>query len=170
MKDSNDLNRIRISRSEAQKYTVTETDWALAAAHRNDVKMIKQARSEAEKKDRSWKAPLFMAIGLLSGTAFASGHHFFYNSLNGQTVNDATVPQTWIIRIGTLFAFLTKLSCVLAVSTAYVQLQWYNSRKSSLSVQNLDALTSVLYNILSLFDSSVFLHFPILATLALICW
>ena len=51
--------------------------------------------------------PFVSMFLLLSASALsAAGQHFFYSYVNGKNVESFRIPQDWVIRVGTGFAFL----------------------------------------------------------------
>ena len=121
-------------------------------------------------RQASWRAPLIMFAGLISGLTFALGHHFFYNWIAQQRVDDINISQSWIFRLGNLFAFAFKLSLSIGVGTAFVQLQWTNLRRYSLRMKDIDTLSGVLSNVLSFGEGLIWLRYPGLSLIATIYW
>lgn len=122
---------------------------------------------------RPERIPGFMSyatmLGLLAiAIATAAGHHAFYDYLDGREVNHVSVSQSWVIRIGTAFAFLFKASLVPAIGVAFCQGFWYAVRRNR--VAGLDAMFGVLQNPFNLFDGDLLFRNKRLVVLALICW
>ncbi|KAM7187440.1 hypothetical protein V8F20_010965 [Naviculisporaceae sp. PSN 640] len=116
---------------------------------------------------------------LLAGTILAVGHDQFYRYLDGRFVvggdgldhgRVSPVPQEWVIRIGTAFAFLVKTLLVVAACIAYSQRMWYNLNTSEFRVRHIDSLTSVLVNIFSFWNLRLWGHVPVLALIGLAVW
>jgi len=117
-----------------------------------------------------WKsAILMMSLTLLAGLA-ATGHHIFYLSLDSQEVSEVVILQSWVIRIGTAFAFLFKTSLVAAVGIAFCQRFWYSARRSSLQIQSLDAIFAILSNPVKFLDADFILRTKLLFFMAAIAW
>lgn len=79
------------------------------------------------------EAPVTMAGLLLVEIALAIGHHFFYASLSGHTVlqcDDDNLGQQFNISVGTLFAFLVRVSLVGVIASAYAQHQWFDVQRN----------------------------------------
>lgn len=115
-----------------------------------------------------WRSPALMTFFLVAGIAFALGHHFHYQSLDGTEVSSET-KQQWAIRIGTGFAFLCKASLVGSVGVAYTQRLWVTVKKRSLSLQNLDDAFSLTTDPFSFF-SGVLISAKLLCLLAACMW
>ena len=113
---------------------------------------------------------LWMLLSLLAGVALTVGHHFFYARFDGLQVDNVSMSQTWIIRIGTGFAFVVKTLLVVATSIAFVQQQWLALSHRSFKIRQIDTLTSVLSNALLFCESRIWLRFPLLTLLAGIAW
>ena len=111
-----------------------------------------------------------MLLSLFTGAGFCIGHHYFYASFHGLQVNKVSIDQTWIIRIGTGFAFVAKSLLVIATSIAFVQHQWLALSRNTLKIRQIDTMTGVLNNSLLFFNSRLWLHFPLLTILALVAW
>jgi hypothetical protein len=110
-------------------------------------------------------------IGLtLLACLTAIGHNFFYVYLDTKQVSEVPIPQSWVIRIGTAFAFLFKASLVPAVGIAFYQRFWYSARSSALQVQSIDAMFGVLGNPLHFFNSELLLKTKALFVMAVIVW
>lgn len=119
---------------------------------------------------RSWRAPLTIVIGLIGGLSFALAHHVMGSVLNLKPVDDIWLSQAWISRFGTAFAFLVKMMLAIGVGTAYVQYQWTRLHRQSFNTADMDALTSVLSNVVSLCNVSIWMRIPMLAIVALVSW
>jgi hypothetical protein len=137
-----------------------------------------------QKHDIHWFGPVSMLGSLWAGLTFALGHHFFYNSLDGQEVPSGSYrvseydsgisKQQSHFTLGTAFAFATKTCLVIAVSTAYIQLFW-KSLAGQLShkpytLRSIDKAYSALSNATLLANLPGWRRFPLLFTLALTTW
>jgi len=110
-------------------------------------------------------------IGLtLLAVLAAIGHHLFYVYLDGKQVSQVKIPQAWVIRVGTAFAYLFKASLVAAVGIAFCQRFWYSARRSSLQIRSLDAMFGVLINPLKFFNADLLLRTKVLFIMAVIAW
>jgi hypothetical protein len=118
-------------------------------------------------KNRSF---FWMVLSLLSGIALSVGHHFFYAMFDGLQVDYVPISQTWIIRIGTVFAFAVKTLLVVAVSIAFVQHQFLALSNHQFKIRQIDTLTGVLGNALSFLESRIWFRFPLLTLLAGAAW
>jgi hypothetical protein len=111
-----------------------------------------------------------MLLGLLAGLAFSIGHHYFYQSLDGQAISNTTFDQQINIAIGTAFAFLVKASLAIAVGSAYVQYLWHTLRRERLKVDHIDSLASLLTSAIDFFNLGALRGHAPLAMLALLAW
>lgn len=107
-----------------------------------------------------WRGLLLMLSTLAAGVLFATGHHLFYQSLNGQEAPSGSYmlgswsysKQETNIQIGTLLATLTKTCFVIAAGISYFHIFWQPAVYGrSIKVQHLDAMYSVLDNFFYLF-------------------
>ena len=138
------------------------------------------AAMAAEHYDRPsrWGTPMEMFGSLLAGIALAVGHDQFYRRLDGTFVtggdgldgNVSPVPQEWVIRIGTAFAFLVKTFLVAAACVAYSQRMWHNLKTNEFQIRQIDSLTSVLVNIFSFWHLRLWGRVPVLALIGLAVW
>lgn len=138
----------------------------------------------AKKGQIHWFGLVSMLAALFAGIAFALGHHFFYDRLDGEEIpagnytmglhNSSISKQQSNTAIGTAFAFAVKTCLVLAVSTAYVQLFWkslvHQSSSKSFNLQSIDMAYSALRNATLLANFSGWRRFPLLFTLAVTTW
>lgn len=121
-----------------------------------------------------------MILTLLSGSLLAMGHHLFYRSLADHSVSTGLYhfagknmsKQQFNTAVGTAFAYLVKAFLTVAVSTAYVQIFWMNTKnaKEYPTLAELDCAHSVLDNALSLFNVKIWWRYPSLLVLAAIFW
>jgi hypothetical protein len=79
---------------------------------------------------------------LLIGVAFALTHHFYYASLEGDSI-DGT-PQEWAVRVGTGLAFLSKACLIASATLSYQQHYWSTLRSRSISVSGIDDIMGLL--------------------------
>jgi hypothetical protein len=64
--------------------------------------------------------PFVSMLLLMTGAMFAAvGQHAFYAHANGNDVETFFIPQEWVIRIGTGFAYVFQIVLVAAVTSAY---------------------------------------------------
>lgn len=122
-----------------------------------------------ESRKLHWKTPTFMIGSLIVGVAFATGHHFFYEYCHGKEA-DHQLQQQWVTRAGTAFAFVVKMSLAISTGIAYVQQCWVSLRSRPESVKRVDAMFSILTNILQFLDPGLWLRSPILTFLAVVTW
>lgn len=123
-----------------------------------------------------------MVALLLLATAFAIGHHAFYQHLNGQPIQDISYLNTQTIAlshvsnqqinisIGTFFAFLVKALLGAAVSIAFDQLAWKSIKAKTTSIATIDNLFSILSNGFVALDLKLWRQYPISMLLACIIW
>lgn len=119
---------------------------------------------------RNWRAPAFILSTLAAGLALALGHHYMGVKLNNTPVEDVAVSQAWIFRFSTALAFLVKTTLAIAIGTAYVQQQWLRFHQDTFSLADVDALTSILGNVFSFFDSKIWLRNLKLTGIAIVLW
>jgi hypothetical protein len=116
------------------------------------------------------KSFITMFVLLLVAILAAAGQHFYYNYLNGRSVNDVPVSQGWIIRGGTAFAFLFKTCLVMAVGVSFCQSFWYRIRRTTLEVGTLDAIFVLLQSPLSFLVGDLWVKAKLLLLIAVIAW
>jgi hypothetical protein len=116
------------------------------------------------------KSFVSMFILLLIAILVAGGQHFYYNYLNGRSVNNVPVSQSWIIRGGTAFAFLFKTCLTMAVGVSFCQSFWFLIRRTTLEVGSLDAIFVLLQSPLSFFVGDLWVRAKLLLLVALIAW
>jgi hypothetical protein len=102
-------------------------------------------------------------LGLLVAGIFVSGgHHVLYSRLN--------LTQTWIIRYGTAFAFLSKTLLASAVVVAYKQYMWINLRSRANAISTIDAMFAATHDAYAVLSPSLLLRAKLPAIMALITW
>jgi hypothetical protein len=111
-----------------------------------------------------------MLATFASGIAFAIGHHFFYQSLDGTPVNSTTFDQQINIGIGTAFAFLVRALLVVAVGVAFVQVLWRSLLNERIAVSRIDSMSQLLTSLFALCNFKTLWQYPVLAVLATISW
>jgi hypothetical protein len=138
----------------------------------------------AEQDRIHWRGPASMMSAFFAAIAFALGHHFFYDRLDGEAISvgnytmrhyDSGISkQQYNTAIGTGLAFAVKACLGLAVSTAYVQLFWkslfHESSSKSLDLQSIDMVYSALRNAFLLANFCRWRRFPLLFILAVTTW
>lgn len=118
----------------------------------------------------SWRAPIIIVSTLMAGLGFAMAHHFSNAYLNHKLISDVIIPQAWVSRLQTLFAFLVKMYLTISIGAAFVQHQWWNFHRRQFSAREIDAVTTVLGDIFSLFTFSAWRKVPSLVVAAFISW
>ncbi|KAJ8132005.1 hypothetical protein O1611_g1616 [Lasiodiplodia mahajangana] len=126
-----------------------------------------------------WRGLTSITGGLLAGILTAVGHHLYYASLEGTyTGGDLVIlgyrvsHQTFAISIGTGFAFIARAFLLFAVSGAYAQVFWRaatHARKLN-TLEEVDAMFSVLSNLFAFSQGRVWWKYPALLLIALIAW
>ncbi|KAL4908141.1 hypothetical protein BDW74DRAFT_97561 [Aspergillus multicolor] len=116
-----------------------------------------------------WRCPTLMVGLLLCGAGLATGHHFYYRSLDNTLVSSAD-QQAWAIRIGTAFAFLVKSALVAAVGIAAAQQIWATLRRKSVKLSGIDGMFGVLSNPISFFIPDLWMYAKTLTLVAIISW
>ena len=117
-----------------------------------------------------WKAPTTMLAAFAIGVAFAIGHHFFYQSLDGTPLDSATFDQQINTAVGTAFAFLVRASLSVAIGVAFVQVLWRRLLAQSITVSRIDSMTQLLTSLFDLLNLKTLWQHPVLAVLAIISW
>ncbi|CAI7599362.1 unnamed protein product [Penicillium discolor] len=125
-------------------------------------------------------AVIIMVSAFLVAVAFAIGHDAFYQSLNGKPVLNAqsitlnsslnVSDQQVYLSLGTLFAFLVKISLGVSVSTVFDQFVWKSIQTQRTRIGIIDDLLLVLKNGFTVLNLQLWKRSPISMTLALICW
>ncbi|KIO22057.1 hypothetical protein M407DRAFT_28402 [Tulasnella calospora MUT 4182] len=105
--------------------------------------------------------PLLYLIG---GCILAIAHHLFNSRANGRPIDPPTkIPQVWVLRIGTGFAFAFKTTLAASLSFVICQLLWFSTRRKYLTVQDINTLYSVeRRDIMSTVLSNAVMHGPLL--------
>lgn len=125
-----------------------------------------------------WAAPVTILLALTAGVAFSIGHHFFYNSLHGQTVAGqdynllgSQIPSQQLHIIGgTAFAFLVNFSLGTALATVYSQIFWRAALRGKTTLEGLDATFHARSNGLALFKVWFWRSYPVLFCFAVVTW
>lgn len=109
----------------------------------------------------------------------AVGHHLYYASLVGTSAESDRVVagyrlsnQQFTLAVGTAFATIVRALLLFSVSIAYVQVLWQavkHTRKVN-TLNEIDAMFSVLSNIFAFWRASVWWRYPLLLLIALIAW
>lgn len=127
---------------------------------------------------KGWLAPTTMVSAFVAGIAFAIGHHFFYDHLDGSKISDTTylyssfTSQQLNLAVGTAFAFIFQACLVLSVSVAFVQAFYYHllhqkpNRRPALG--NLDGAHAAFNDVFMMFNAKLWWNFPKLLVLATI--
>jgi hypothetical protein len=111
-----------------------------------------------------------MLICLAIAAASAVGHHCFYQSLDGQSVDKQTYSQSQNIYIGTAHTTITKLCLSAAVALAYSQVLWRRLLGQRHRLSHIDSLSSLLTTPSALDDWRLLRNFPLLIMLAVVAW
>ena len=109
-------------------------------------------------------------LAFIAGLAFALGHHAFYSSLDGQTVDDHLFNQQINLAVGQAFAFLVRASLVISIGASYWQVFWGTVLHRTLAVSQADVLAGMLGSVLDLLDLKASRTRPLLVVLALLSW
>lgn len=94
----------------------------------------------------------------LLGAVAAIAHHLYNSSRNGQSAtNTGFADQTWAIRFGTGFAFLTISLLSTAVTVAFHQLVWYSvqNQRKGFSLAGLDDLFALNRNLIGFLSKEI---------------
>lgn len=117
-----------------------------------------------------WQAPSVIILSFMAGFAFAIGHHAFYRSLDGKSVDETLMSQQVNIAIGTAFAFLVRATLVLAIGAAYWQIFWGTVLRRQLLISHIDALAGILSSAADFTNLKALLGTQILLALAASSW
>ncbi|CAG8974075.1 hypothetical protein HYALB_00011874 [Hymenoscyphus albidus] len=116
-----------------------------------------------------WLSPIMMIGCLVSGVAFAGGHHAYYSWLDGRVVQDSR-RQQWALNIGNGFAIYINLMLKTAVGIAFTQYLWKQLRCLSISVSSISDAFGMGTNIFSFLNWELTSKIPITAALGLLLW
>ncbi|CAG8955351.1 hypothetical protein HYFRA_00011335 [Hymenoscyphus fraxineus] len=116
-----------------------------------------------------WLSPIMMIGCLVSGVAFAGGHHAYYSWLDGRVVEDSR-RQQWALNIGNGFAIYINLLLKTAVGIAFTQYLWKQLRCLSISVSSINDAFGMGTNIFSFLNWELISNIPITAALGLLLW
>jgi hypothetical protein len=106
----------------------------------------------------------------LGAAGVAVGQHFFYNYLNDSAVQLVPVPQTWVVRLGTAFAFAFKTLLVGAVGIIYAQVLYFIVQRTAVRLDSLEALFGVLNNPLLFLNRDLIQRTTLLFGIAVVSW
>ncbi|KAF6812499.1 hypothetical protein CPLU01_14880 [Colletotrichum plurivorum] len=109
-----------------------------------------------------------MYLFLVLGTAFAFGHHAYYQSFQGALVFDDR--QLTTMRYGTVLAFAAKSCLVFAVMSAFREQMWFTFSNKFLRVTTINGLFAAPETPLSLLDIEFLRKAKIAAALTIYCW
>ena len=116
-----------------------------------------------------WRSPVTMISTFLLGVGLALALHGYYSSLDGEKVGNEEDQQN-ALRIGTLLAYLTQTSLVGSVCIAYVQCLWRALKRSSISVEAVDAGTDATKSLLSFLNVEMLSKLKLASIIALVSW
>jgi hypothetical protein len=91
-----------------------------------------------------WAAPALLFSCFIAAILVSLSHHLYYQSLNGQPVEDES-EQRWVSRIGTGLAFIVKLLLTTSSATAFVQWFWFRLLKTPTTLRKADVLYGMIY-------------------------
>ena len=113
--------------------------------------------------------PFVTTVILLSASALAAaGQHLFYSYVNGKNAESFRIPQDWVIRVGTGFAFLFHIILVPAVAIAFAHRFWYSATHRALTIRTIDGLFMLSGNPLELFNLELLSNAKMLCVFALV--
>lgn len=113
-----------------------------------------------------WKPSWSMYILVLSGIAFAIGHHFYYQGLHGEVVKD----QQGKLRYGALLAFLSKACFLNAVVLAFRQRVLMMIRRKMLTLATLDSLFAASEDLTALLNWEAWVNAKFAMALTIFIW
>ncbi|KAK4505496.1 hypothetical protein PRZ48_003459 [Zasmidium cellare] len=117
-----------------------------------------------------WKVPTTISAAFAGGLSFAIGHHLFYASLAGTSVNDGAFDQQQNLAIGNAFAFLIRAALAISIGATYWQLFWRTLLDKSFPLETADALASLLGSINDMLSPKAWLASPPLVFIAAVAW
>jgi hypothetical protein len=125
-----------------------------------------------------WLAPTVMLGAFAAGIAFAVGHHFFYQYLDGRRLSAGLIipyvsSQEVNLAAGTAFAFLVRACLVLAISVVFIQVFWrglLNVKEQGQKLGDIDDSYSTSANFFMLFHPLMWWRYPLLLVVGLIGW
>lgn len=89
-----------------------------------------------------WYTPASVILMLVLGIASATGHHVFYNMLDGTAAGDEG-EQRWVTWIGTGLAFFTNAALASVLGISRTQWLWLTLRRKFLTLGGIDAIFGV---------------------------
>ncbi|CAF3437830.1 unnamed protein product [Fusarium graminearum] len=114
----------------------------------------------------NWKPSWSMYILVLSGIAFAIGHHFYYEALHNKVAND----QQGKLRYGALLAFLSKACFLNAVVLAFRQRVLMMIRRKMLTLATLDSLFAASEDLTALLNWEAWVNAKFAMALTIFIW
>ncbi|CEI66621.1 hypothetical protein FVEN_g10181 [Fusarium venenatum] len=114
----------------------------------------------------NWRPSWSMYILVLSGIAFAIGHHFYYDALHGKVAND----QQGKLRYGALLAFLSKACFLNAVVLAFRQRVLMMIRRKMLTLATLDSLFAASEDLTALLNWEAWVNAKFAMALTIFIW
>jgi hypothetical protein len=110
---------------------------------------------------------LVVMLGLLAaGTIAALGQDLFYSRVKGKHVDDVSISQDWVIRIGTTLGFIFQTVLVAAIGEAYRHRFWFGIRRKPLSIKALDTIGGLTLNPLNFFNKEIWKKTKLLLIIA----
>lgn len=115
--------------------------------------------------------PLGSVILLYAFAATAAiSQHEFYSHVNGREPSLFPIPQEWVIRIGTTFAYLFQTTLAASVALVFEKASWYCFQQSAVSVKGIDSVFSLCSDPKQLFVGELRKKAKVVLMLALITW
>ncbi|KAG8926065.1 hypothetical protein FRC01_009377 [Tulasnella sp. 417] len=107
---------------------------------------------------------------LIVGAMLAVGHHLFNGWANGRTVGSSpSVPQVWVFRLGTAFAFAFQTILAACLGFVVCQLLWFTTRRNFLSIDDINTLYLVeRRDVFSTILSNAILRAPLLVAVTVL--
>ncbi|CAO2653747.1 Nn.00g031580.m01.CDS01 [Neocucurbitaria sp. VM-36] len=133
--------------------------------------MFTTTTAQAEREEPApikvhWYHPTLMIGLFLCGFLFSVGHHLYYTSLDG----DIVTGQAWVIRFGTVFAFLVKAAFLGGLSLSIKQVVWLFVSRKGITVRGLDAVFSITWDPTAFFVGELWTKTLLVALLAAFLW
>lgn len=104
------------------------------------------------------------------GAVLAIGHHLFNSWANGRPVGSSpSIPQVWMFRVGTAFAFAFQTILAACLGFVICQLLWFTTRRNFLSIDDINTLYLVeRRDIVSTIFSNAIRRAPLLVAVTLL--
>ncbi|KIO27301.1 hypothetical protein M407DRAFT_23478 [Tulasnella calospora MUT 4182] len=134
-------------REKAQTQSSFNTDGYDSSSHSSRPNPVRKRTGDSltlARANTTWsqlKSLLKPVAFLIIGFALAIGHHLFNNWADGRSVGASpSVPQVWVIRVGTAFAFAFHTILAACLGFVICQLLWFTTRRNYLTIDDINTL------------------------------